>query len=297
MNTKPAIEEKEHQAVIYDAALRMLDKGYSILPCRGKEPAILKWQWLTTRRPNRLNVDTWYKAGLMQNVGIIGGAVSGGLVIIDLDGWDAVKAFQAKFPALIDTYTVKSGSGKGQHVYLYARDVPPTTRLTGGAVGNIELRADRAYVVAPPSIHPVTGRAYEVSWRQGIARVPHLRPVVEWIKELIAQKHGGQLPPATGVYKPVASAGGWAGAALAGECDIVRQAPMHDRNNTLNRSAFKMGQLVGVGFLSRSEVEQALSGAAAQLAADDGQQSVDRTIKSGLDAGIANPRGKKKAQK
>lgn len=293
MNTNTPAMKERHNRTVYNAALTLLDKNISILPCRGKEPAVLNWKPLCQQRASRELVTQWYEAGLLQNVGVIGGAVSGGLVMIDLDGWAAVNAFQAKFPALVDTYTVTSGSGKGQHVYLYARDIPPTTRLTGGKVGNIELRSEGAYVIAPPSLHPDTGREYVVTWRQPIARVKDLNQVVEWIKELIKEKNGGVMPAPAGVYQPVKAAGGWAAAALERECEAVRTAVSGSRNDTLNRAAFKLGQLVGGGMLERGQVERALESAAAGLAQGDGEMTVLRTIKSGLDAGMNYPRGKR----
>jgi hypothetical protein len=62
----------------------------------------------------------------------------------------------------------------------------------------------------------------------------------------------------------------------------------HQRNNRLNEAAFKMGTLIGAGVIDRAEVEQALLRAALAcgLPADEAQ----RTIQSGIEAGILQPR-------
>ena len=79
------------------------------------------------------------------------------------------------------------------------------------------------------------------------------------------------------------------GAALERETAQVRTAAPGTRNSTLNRAAFRLGQLVATRALERTTVEVALTGAA--LAAGLGQREVERTIHSGLEAGLTHPRG------
>lgn len=285
--TNPLLYAAEAETV-YEAAIHYSTQDFSVLPCRGKKPGLLNWKHLQERRADLATINKWDEAGLLENVGIICGRVSNNLVVIDLDGRQAVEAFSAQFPALLDTYTVQSGSGQGAHLYLYVDDLPPTTRVVGGPGGNVELRADGCYVVAPPSIHP-SGNPYTISNAAPILRVYQVREVVTWIKALMLEKHGGVMPPPT-PRTPVQRATGWAGAALRAECAAVFHAPAHSRNDTLNRAAFKLGQLVGAGLLIRRDVEQELLIAAAPLAQADGDMSVIKTIRSGLTAGINNPR-------
>jgi putative DNA primase/helicase len=84
----------------------------------------------------------------------------------------------------------------------------------------------------------------------------------------------------------------YAEAALADEVRQVATAARGSRNNRLNTAALKLGQLVAAGWLDRGRIERALEDAAAAcgLVADDGGEAVRRTIKSGLDAGVAQPR-------
>jgi hypothetical protein len=64
------------------------------------------------------------------------------------------------------------------------------------------------------------------------------------------------------------------------------------RNAQLNRAAFSLGTLVAAGMLAEGIVVQALREAAQQngLTADDGERRCEDTIRSGLRAGMANPR-------
>jgi hypothetical protein len=86
--------------------------------------------------------------------------------------------------------------------------------------------------------------------------------------------------------------GAYAEKALANELAAVLGAPRGQRNETVNRAAFSLGQLVGSGALSGPDVEERLFGAAIAcgLAAEDGERRVRATIRSGLDAGMRRPR-------
>lgn len=272
---------------VREAALAYADLGFSVLACEGKKPAV-NWSAFQSRPAHPDTIRKWDEVGLLQNVGIICGRVSGNLVVIDLDGWDAVEAYVQQFPRLAQTYIVTSGGGNGQHFYYYVKDLPPTTRAMGTDIGNVELRADGCYVVAPPSIHPVSQQPYTVLRPLPIMMLPDMREVVTWIKGLIDQKFNVPTPAAK--LRPVKTGSRWANAALDAECRAVQFAPSSSRNNTLNRAAFKLGQLVNRQLLDRRDVECRLEIAAADLAKSDGVSTVIKTIKSGLDAGIANPR-------
>lgn len=89
-----------------------------------------------------------------------------GLVVVDLDGEAAI----ANWGPLPRTWISRSGSGKGLHLWF---SVP----REGGPIGGgpfwegpghhqeARLLGDRALVVAPPSIHPESGRPY--AWLAG----------------------------------------------------------------------------------------------------------------------------------
>lgn len=77
-------------------------------------------------------------------------------------------------------------------------------------------------------------------------------------------------------------------AALDAEAQAVRAATEGNRNDQLNRSAFNLGQLIAGGTLDRAVVENILSDAAA--AAGLAGHEIDGTIRSGIEAGILEPR-------
>jgi hypothetical protein len=63
------------------------------------------------------------------------------------------------------------------------------------------------------------------------------------------------------------------------------------RNETLNAIAYRLGRMVARGWVARTDVEAALIGAmhANGYVSDDGIAAVEATLRSGLDAGVAEP--------
>lgn len=291
-NGLPTIVRASRAQSTFYAAMHYQKLGMSVIPCRGKLPGV-EWQAFQQRRPSVFQIEQWHIDRKFGNVGIVCGDVSGNLVVIDLDGDEAVEAFKIEFPHLTNTYTVASGSGHGQHIYIYPSILPPTTRVMGCKFGNIELRANGCYVVAPPSIHPTSGAPYTVAIEQPIDHVPDLADVVKWIKSLMKEKHGGVMPPpvAPAAAVGIRHASPYAAAALRDEARKVTTARQGWQNNQLNLSAFKMGQLIATGAIDRGQVESALMGAAAACGyiGREGEAPARRTINSGIEGGIKKP--------
>jgi hypothetical protein len=80
----------------------------------------------------------------------------------------------------------------------------------------------------------------------------------------------------------------YAATALAGELDRVRSAVTGTRNNTLNRAAYSLGQLVAAGLLDDATVVRELASAAAVCGLDPVEARL--TIRSGMASGQRSPR-------
>lgn len=271
-----------------EVALRLRRQGISSFPASGKRPGIPTWAQFTAHIPAESQIRAWAQAGRYQNIAVVCGAVSQ-LVVIDLDGDNAVSTFWARWS--FDTLVISSGGGHGEHVYLRPAVMPPTVRAMGIAGGgNIEVRAEGTYVIGPPSVHPETGAAYTVKHRRPILQVDDLEDLLAWVRGLTARSHvgerresGGGLPGANNQR-----AIGFAMTALESEADAVRRTPKGGQNDRLNLAAYSLGQLVGDGLLARDVVERELLAAA--LAAGQPERPSARTIQSGLVAGMNNPR-------
>lgn len=278
------------------AALAYAEQKIGVVPCRGKQPMI-NWKPLQHKLLTSNEIIAHFRAGRLQNIGVVCGAVSR-LAVLDLDGDDAVRAFAARWPELYDgTRVVSSGGGHGEHVYFRPALMPRTVRVMGiPDVGNLELRADGCYVIAPPSIHPDTGALYTVKHDLPMLEVADLEDVRTWLCQFSAQKLRAAVSGPRDSSSGTPSAGGLrakglAQAALAGEVDAARSAPVGTRNTRLNLAAYSLGQLVADGLLAREIVERELLAAA--LAGGQPELPAWRTIQSGLAAGMKNPRSRR----
>lgn len=193
----PAIVQASQTSDCYKAALAYKQQGLSVLPLKGKRPFLPSWTEFQSRTASEDEIKAWQRDGLLHNVGIVCGSVSNNLVVIDFDGLATYSAFTTLYPALTETFTVRTGSGQGMHIYLYVDSQPATAKAMDTPIGNIELRSDGSQVAAPPSVHPVTGNRYMVEKPLRIKRVPELDDVLAWIASFKANqpKKSSWRPP------------------------------------------------------------------------------------------------------
>ena len=290
------IVEAANSLVPARAAWLYRREGFSVIPCKGKQPNNIRWSVFQRYVPTPNQLLMWERQFLFQNVGIICGQVSGGLVVIDLDGENAVQVFERRWPQLTDTFTVQSGSGKGKHLYFYAvRPIATTKVMELPNGGNIELRSNGQLIIAPPSIHPETGKRYRIDKPLPIKRID-LYPCREWILGLERQKYGERMThwkkgDVQSKAEKRAMSLGYAVTALQQECSAVVHSTDGNRNNRLNVAAYSLGQLVGDNLIPRWQVEDDLIAAAAACGLPEAESL--RTIKSGIEAGMKNPRSRR----
>ena len=93
-------------------------RGVSVIPCkpRSKE-SLIRWQDYVHRLPAEAELTRWFGNSRGYNLGIVTGAVSGGLVVLDFDhGFLDLLRWRVAHKDLAQTYTVRSA--RGFHVYL-----------------------------------------------------------------------------------------------------------------------------------------------------------------------------------
>jgi hypothetical protein len=270
---------------IYDAALMYIEFGYSILPVKGKKPALSSWAILNERRATVRTLNYWRDRGFLSGVGIICGEISYNLAVIDLDGLDAVAEFEMRFPDFLDTYTVLSGSGRGKHLYYRTPEYTPTTRTKG-----FELRSNGCYVVAPPSPHE-SGRFYKAVNNAPIM-VLDLHPVASWIKRKI---NSTPAPVAPVLAAPRRAGNGnesmrkewYFNSALRGEVARVRSASEGTRNDTLFLATRRLAGLLHEAG-SEGEIRAAMQSAAERAGTPPLEAA--KTIESAVRHGKNRPR-------
>lgn len=225
-------------------------------------------------------IGRWWRQWPSANIGIRTGRDSG-LVVVDIDpghgGTDAIVDLERAHGPL-GGWRIRTGSG-GEHRWFAHPGA--TVRNSAGRLGDgIDVRGDGGYVIAPPSTH-ISGGDYR--WVDARGRLPQLP---DWLAERLIEPPKVRHAPPVARQLPDASA--WARAAQIMEADMVRRAPNGQRNATLNRSAFSLGQIAGAGLLDGYSVTESLVDAAVN--AGLGEREARRTIASGLRAGMAHPR-------
>jgi hypothetical protein len=232
----PAIVQAAYQVSPAAAALQYAGLGFSVLPLRGKQPNLRRWQAFQ-HHPAPLEIlQTWVSAGRFHNVGLVCGPASGGLVVIDLDGQAAYLAFTTRFPDLADTYTVATGSGSGHHAYLFAGSLPRPSRALRTPLGNVEILSTGRQVAAPPSLHPHTRRRYTVFLAAGIKQVNDLNAISRWVEELRSHtpQRKSRIPPESAKPLTIPSSSSINPALVEALADYFRQQGYRQNREWLN---------------------------------------------------------------
>lgn len=248
---------------------------------RAKEPRLNQWQEQASNDPEQ--VRQWWEQWPNANIGI---ATGHGVDVLDLDGAEAMKLF-AECP---ETPYVKTH--KGLHVYFAADGLKNGVNVHP-MVGGVDLRGERGYVVAPPSIHP-NGSVYE--WAVSPSDKPYA-PLPMWVKALNKKKQEPvkiqfDVPVNTNVSDVQKTA--YAEKAIEGIKSDLCNLTGGGRNQTLNNCVFRLGQLVAGGAIDGGMASNALSelaNIAMGLPGDHPmtEREVRLTIRSGFEGGMNNP--------
>lgn len=283
-----------------DAAVIYSRRGWAVFPCHypvpggcscgqpdcgspGKHPRVPGgFRSATTLHAQ---VRTWWSIWPRANVAIRTGRDSG-LVVIDIDpehgGDESLEALTTEQGPLPGVRTIQTGSG-GRHFYF---------RHPGGEVRNdsgrrlgpgIDVRGDGGYVIAPPSRH-ASGSRYAVARHGGV--IPEMP---DWILALVQPPSRERRVEPMPTEGHIRDASAWARRALDGELSRLRTSVKGVRNETLNRVAFRLGQIIGAGALDEHEIEAILVDNAVSIGL--GEREAAATVRSGLTAGESAPRG------
>lgn len=143
----------------YHFAAEYRDRGWSVLPLLGKTPPTrFSWKRYQQEYPSAKDLRQWFSRDNPNgyNLGIITGKLTG-LVVIDCDSKEDADWWVSNFPET--PLSAQTGRKKGGRHFYYRISAPLRNRakLLERA---IDLRAEGGYVVAPPSVHPITERSY-----------------------------------------------------------------------------------------------------------------------------------------
>jgi hypothetical protein len=286
------------------AALELAAAGHPVLPVHtptswgcscsrrgcsrpGKHPRGVYGLKSATTDPERIK--QWWFGQPQANIGLR----CDGLVVLDVDGPDGRRSLERLEWDLGELPPTRlQVSGRGEHRFYSTPEVDSIGNSTAplDSPPGLDLRAGtRGYVVVAPSLH-ASGVHY-----QWLDPERPLEPLpLPWIERLLGlPRPQAENPPAMAWCLPAGMVAStpYGLAALDGEVQKIRTAPEGRRNETLNKSVFRLAQLAAGGELEFDLIEP-MAKDAAQLAGLDWLE-IDLTIASALKAGWANPRSRK----
>jgi hypothetical protein len=264
------------------AALALAAKGFRVFPCKPGTKKPLGGHGHHDATTSTKTIQKWWTQTPKANVAIACGA--SGFAVIDVDprngGTQTLIELETKRGALPRTVEAKTG-GKdgGRHLYYRA----PPGRLVGKLGNGVDLKND-GYTIAPPSVHPDGGiYRWEVSpFDAEVAELP-----AAWIA--LMTKDGPKKPP--NAYAPKGNRTGvttsvYGHAAVERKIKAVEAACEGERNATLNRAAFALGQLHAGGEIADVREDLVQAGMDAGLPESEARA----TVNSGWNAGMLEPR-------
>jgi hypothetical protein len=273
-----------HPDLLVCAALEYAAAGIPVFPCAKKVPLIRDWRNAATTDPEI--IARWWADWPEANIAILTGRRSN-LLVVDLDVKNGVNGIDAyNSLGLPKTEIAALTPSGGGHAYFRWPGEGYSNTASRIAPG-VDTRGEGGYVLVPPS--SIDRLPYQWGTPEMVDRL--LRGDVPDLPRTLRQRLDGT----PGKRGETAAPGNtlrtirWAEEALARESDTVHNAAAGERNDTLNRAAFNLGQIVAAGHLDRAEVEQRLETAA--LASGLSARESRLTIASGIASGEASPRG------
>lgn len=253
-------------------------------------------------------IGAWWDRWPSANIGMPAG--DNGLAVLDIDprhgGHESlsrlVENLLRKGYRLPQTLTQSTGGG-GLHLVFSAPEggIKGGSNVFGPSMTGLDTRGRGGYIVAAPSVH-ASGREYR--WVDLFADpAPWPQILSEWMEpEVVKPAKAYSNPYALALLSTVdggaparrdpldlmSTVGGYAEMALRGELARVRAACEGERNHTLNRAAFALGQLVAANLLDHDRVVRDLTDAGQEIGLGDSE--IRATLRSGLLGGARAPR-------
>lgn len=149
------------QLSVVNAAQQYLSAGLSVIPVRAdgtKAPAVPSWREYQRERMTPEEADRVFRGGV--GIAVVGGAVSGGLEVLDFDEPDLFEAWSMLVAAsddayLLDLLPVAETPSGGRHCYYRTEATVPGSQklalLEDGRTCRIETRGEGGYAIVAPS--------------------------------------------------------------------------------------------------------------------------------------------------
>lgn len=271
----------EQPEKIRDAALAYAARGVPVFPCNPINKRPLTPNGFKNATTETSSIELWWRTWPNAMVAAPTGQASG-FFVLDLDvdaargvnGDRTLQVLIGSNGSLPATATQSTPRGGRHYFFRY-----PGRRVKNSAsqIGEgLDVRGDGGYIILAPSRN-AQGAQYAWDTAEGLDA---LSAAPDWLLQLVAapSPSGADRNKSKNAKKHILK-----------ELESVSKAAPGQRNEALNRAAFKFGRAVQRGSIKRGDAEQALAEASERcgLVGDDGSESVAATIASGLNAGMA----------
>ena len=160
-------------------------------PSPGKHPRTRRGLHDATTEEGQLRA--WWAGWPEANVAIVTGRVSD-LLVLDIDprhdGEESLQKLQELCGGVLPVTVESLTGGGGRHLFFQHPDQEIRCAVEVGGLAGIDLRADRGYVVAPPSVH-ASGRRYEWEASSNPDDVPLAMLPAELLALVVRESPGG----------------------------------------------------------------------------------------------------------
>ena len=203
---------------VAEAARAAHAAGLAVMPPRqdGSKRPDGQWKDYQTERPTLEQIERWYGSGTRTGLGLLCGAVSGGLEMLEFEGRaaDLVDEFCDKAEAagigdallsILDGYLEHTPAG-GLHLLYRCAEVDGNLKLAANPAGEvlIETRGEGGFTIVAPShgtVHP-TGQAWRLV-AGGFDTIPTITPNDRAVLHDVARTFGVPVPEPLTLPTPV----------------------------------------------------------------------------------------------
>ncbi len=267
-------------------ALWYASLGWKVFPVipGGKAPLIKGGRGFKDATSDPKQIEQWWGEHPTANIGLATGKVSG-VWVLDLDLYkdpEILTEFQHMYGELPETYVQRSGRG-GLH-YFFRYNGGHVKSCSSEIFSNVDIRGDGGSIVlAPSNLGP------DKVYKPEKGSPGNISPAPQKLAEAVRDMSEQSVPlPHQSTPKDFTGTTVYGQAALLDEIRELRAAPEGQRNETLNKCAFSLGQLIAGGELDEFETTTTLTSTAQSIGLET--REIQTTIRSGIDAGMRESR-------
>ncbi len=179
---------------IQETAMRLFMLGFNVFPVPYGRKGGYPWAMMQYTRLNAQDIYPLFRDTC--NVAVMTGRTSSNLFVIDCETKAVFEEHKQRLKAgNIPIWAVQSaGRRGGGHLYLRCLD-GEVKNVRPGERKDVEIRGNRCYVLAPPSLHPDTKRTYEWDVRESADPPSVSISQVHWLGLTVTKDSPKQFEP------------------------------------------------------------------------------------------------------